>query len=77
MLKNFILTNFLFYFFQSCEKKNAFIATQAPLPHTFADFWEMIWQEHSNIIVVITNLIEHGRVLLSFYKTLFCLKLKI
>ncbi|WKY06267.1 hypothetical protein Q1695_006452 [Nippostrongylus brasiliensis] len=48
-------------YIDSCEKRNAYIATQAPLPSTFADFWEMIWQERSNIIVVITNMIEDGR----------------
>uniref|UniRef100_A0A9J2PH80 Protein-tyrosine-phosphatase n=1 Tax=Ascaris lumbricoides TaxID=6252 RepID=A0A9J2PH80_ASCLU len=46
---------------ESCETKRAYIATQAPLPHTFADFWEMVWQEHSNLIVAITKLVEHGR----------------
>ncbi|VDK19534.1 unnamed protein product [Anisakis simplex] len=45
----------------SCETRRAYIATQAPLPHTFGDFWEMVWQERSNIIVVITKLVEHGR----------------
>ncbi|KAK0399150.1 hypothetical protein QR680_002920 [Steinernema hermaphroditum] len=45
----------------SCEKQNAYIATQAPLPHTFVDFWTMVWQEKCNIIVVITNMVERGR----------------
>uniref|UniRef100_A0A1I8A7S6 protein-tyrosine-phosphatase n=1 Tax=Steinernema glaseri TaxID=37863 RepID=A0A1I8A7S6_9BILA len=45
----------------SCEKQNAYIATQAPLPHTFVDFWTMIWQEKCNVIVVITNMVERGR----------------
>ncbi|VDM48609.1 unnamed protein product [Toxocara canis] len=45
----------------SCETRGAYIATQAPLPHTFADFWEMVWQERSNVIVAITRLVEHGR----------------
>ncbi|CAJ0603481.1 unnamed protein product [Cylicocyclus nassatus] len=48
-------------YIDSCEKRNAYIATQAPLPSTFADFWEMMWQERSNIIVVITNMVEDGR----------------
>ncbi|KAI6214098.1 hypothetical protein M3Y94_00228500 [Aphelenchoides besseyi] len=45
----------------SCDQQNTYIATQAPLPHTFADFYSMIWQEHCNLIVVITNLVERGK----------------
>ncbi|KAI1732781.1 protein-tyrosine phosphatase domain-containing protein [Ditylenchus destructor] len=49
-------------FIDSCDSHNAYIATQAPLPHTFSDFWTMIWQENCNVIVAITNLVEGGRV---------------
>uniref|UniRef100_A0A1I7TD91 protein-tyrosine-phosphatase n=1 Tax=Caenorhabditis tropicalis TaxID=1561998 RepID=A0A1I7TD91_9PELO len=45
----------------SCNERNAYIATQAPLPSTFSDFWSMIWQERSNVIVCITNMIEDGK----------------
>uniref|UniRef100_A0A914EBH7 protein-tyrosine-phosphatase n=2 Tax=Acrobeloides nanus TaxID=290746 RepID=A0A914EBH7_9BILA len=48
-------------YIDSCDEKNAYIATQAPLPHTFGDFWAMVWQEKCNVIVVITNLVERGR----------------
>uniref|UniRef100_A0A915DDL1 protein-tyrosine-phosphatase n=1 Tax=Ditylenchus dipsaci TaxID=166011 RepID=A0A915DDL1_9BILA len=48
-------------YIDSCDDKNAYIATQAPLPHTFSDFWTMVWQEKCNVIVVITNLVESGR----------------
>lgn len=56
---SFLITN---WSFQSCNERNAYIATQAPLPSTFADFWGMIWQERSNVIVCITNMIEDGKV---------------
>ncbi|CEF70958.1 FI18312p1 [Strongyloides ratti] len=48
-------------YIDSCDKRKAYIATQAPLPNTFSDFWSMIWQEKCNVIVCITKMIEKGR----------------
>ncbi|XP_057713458.1 tyrosine-protein phosphatase non-receptor type 7-like isoform X2 [Corythoichthys intestinalis] len=36
----------------------AYIATQGPMVHTVGDFWDMVWQERSHIIVMITRLKE-------------------
>ncbi|XP_039605178.1 tyrosine-protein phosphatase non-receptor type 7-like [Polypterus senegalus] len=35
-----------------------FIATQGPLENTVCDFWEMVWQDHCSLIVMITKLQE-------------------
>ncbi|XP_053310791.1 uncharacterized protein LOC128472849 [Spea bombifrons] len=39
-----------------------FIATQGPLPDTLADFWRMVWQENSSVIVMLTDLKENNKV---------------
>jgi len=38
-----------------------YIATQGCLPATVLDFWKMIWQEDTRVIVMTTNEIERGR----------------
>ncbi len=37
------------------NRVNKFIATQEPMATTFDDFWNMIWQEDSNIIVMLNG----------------------
>ncbi|XP_024148812.1 tyrosine-protein phosphatase non-receptor type 7 isoform X2 [Oryzias melastigma] len=41
------------------EAPNAYIATQGPMVHTVGDFWDMVWQEKSSIIVMVTRLKEN------------------
>ncbi|XP_027894928.1 receptor-type tyrosine-protein phosphatase delta isoform X21 [Xiphophorus couchianus] len=44
------------------RKQNAYIATQGALPETFGEFWRMIWEQRSAIIVMMTKLEERSRV---------------
>uniref|UniRef100_A0ABK0M295 protein-tyrosine-phosphatase n=1 Tax=Rattus norvegicus TaxID=10116 RepID=A0ABK0M295_RAT len=39
-------------------EEKVYIATQGPIVSTVADFWRMVWQERTPIIVMITNIEE-------------------
>ncbi|KAK7493671.1 hypothetical protein BaRGS_00015183, partial [Batillaria attramentaria] len=40
-----------------------YIATQAPLPSTIPDFWKMVFQQRSGVIVMLADCVEDGRAL--------------
>ncbi|XP_058270709.1 tyrosine-protein phosphatase non-receptor type 13 isoform X2 [Hemibagrus wyckioides] len=39
-----------------------YIACQGPLPTTLADFWQMVWEQKSNVIAMMTQEVEGGKV---------------
>ena len=48
-------------FVSSLDKTKQYIATQGPLPTTFGDFWSMIWEQNSTVIVMLSKEEESGR----------------
>ncbi|KAL4888532.1 protein-tyrosine phosphatase-like protein [Aspergillus ambiguus] len=40
---------------------NRYIATQAPVPDTFADFWRVVWEQDVRLVVSLTAEVERGQ----------------
>lgn len=54
-----------FIIVQSTDRVSS-CAREGPVHETVYDFWRMVWQEQSACIVMVTNLVEVGRVSCSF-----------
>jgi hypothetical protein len=52
---------------QSILKPNAYIAAQGPNEHTINDFWRMIWEQRSFVIVMLTKVFDFIRVMCCQY----------
>nr|XP_019937658.1 PREDICTED: tyrosine-protein phosphatase non-receptor type 13 isoform X3 [Paralichthys olivaceus] len=44
------------------EENFMYIACQGPLPTTLGDFWQMVWEQKSNVIAMMTQEVEGGKV---------------
>lgn len=58
---DYINANFVNMVISNTDITNNYIATQGPLQATTEDFWQMVLEQESNLIVMLTTVIERGR----------------
>jgi len=56
---DFINANYISGLIPGSEK--AYVATQGPLQSTFPEFWRMVWEIGSVVVVMLTKEVENGR----------------
>lgn len=44
------------------QRYRRYISTQGPLPATFHDFWQMVWEQDSRVVVMLTKEEEMNKV---------------
>ncbi|XP_054985553.1 tyrosine-protein phosphatase non-receptor type 18 isoform X2 [Sorex araneus] len=48
-------------FIRGTDGRQAYIATQGPLPHTLLDFWRLVWEYGVKVILMACREVENGR----------------
>lgn len=47
---------------QNTQPYRRYISTQGPLPATFNDFWQVVWEQNSRVLVMLTKEEEMNKV---------------
>lgn len=69
-LTSYNLFVFQMYLFESFFSLS--LALSGPMQETVFDFWRMVWQENTAAIIMVTNLVEVGRVGVNYASTPHC-----
>ena len=52
---------------KSLLRPNAYIAAQGPNEHTISDFWRLVWEQQTFVIVMLTKVFDFIRVMCCQY----------
>lgn len=58
----------------SCLKPNAYIAAQGPNENTIEDFWRMVWEQKTFVVIMLTKVFDFIRVMCNQYWPVECNK---
>ena len=61
---------FVVNYLQGYGEKKAYIASQGPKDTSVIDFWKLIWEQNIRTVVMLTRIVEAGKVL--YYQTWYC-----
>lgn len=60
-----------YYYYFYYHHYHLWLSFEGPLANTINDFWRMVWEQNCRIIVMITNIMEKGKVSHSLHRHLF------
>ena len=61
---------------QGYGEKKAYIASQGPMTANFEDFWRMIWEQNIKTIVMLSKLVEDGKVAMPNLVITYCINVE-
>ena len=60
---------------QGYKQQRAFIIAQGPMQSTVRDFWKMVYDRKCGVIVMLSDLVEEGKVGTSRLAVLLCVQI--
>jgi protein tyrosine phosphatase len=59
---DYINANFVNLEVETTGQIVSYIASQGPMQHTCKDFWQMVWEQSCELVIMLTEVVENGKV---------------